>query len=331
MPDIIRIGSAAANKGEKVWGEIPVPAAYVDQIKSPRVVLVNGTSDGPIVYIGAGTHGDEFNSIEAVRRAAISLDPGSVRGAVVFVPTHNRAAFEARRRHTPADDKDLDYCYPGDQSGSPTEVLAHLLFHEAIMKAGYALDLHTAARGGWNLFHAMTAPNTPEASAQAQDLAHMFGARVIVTLEAPAKGHVGERMGWNLDHSLFVQASASNIPCPILELGEGGRLDADLVERGIRGITNVLAGLGVLDAIPTPHPAPFVAREAVAIRCTKRGFLYLTVQAGDRLQKGQLVARVVSFPDETEEIRSPCDGVVVRETTEGVVLPNDRVVVLATS
>ena len=101
------------------------------------------------------------------------------------------------------------------------------------------------------------------------------------------------------------------------------------MDLGIRGITNVLAGLGVLNVIPAPRPPPFVAREMVAIRCAKHGFLYLVVRAGERVQKGQLLAWVVSFPDETEEIHSPYDGVVVRETTCGVVAPNEGVVVLA--
>ena len=330
MPDTVQVGSARAERGEKVWGELPVPEAQREALRPPWVVVVHGAADGPTVYIGSGTHGDELNSIEATRRTALELDPRSVHGTVILVPVHNRASFDARARRAPADDKDLDYCYPGREDGSPTEVLARVLFDGAITRADYALDLHTATRGGWNLAHALVAPHTPEAAERAQELAQVFGTRVIVRLERPAPGaHLGDAMGWDLDHNLFVQASARGIPSTIIEFGEGGRLEPDQVELGRRGIRNVLAHLGVLEARAEPQPAAFVAREARAIRCATQGLLHMAVRAGDRVGRGQLLARVVSFPDQVEEIRTDADGVVVRVSTDGVIARNDRVVVLA--
>lgn len=328
MSGAFSIGTAVAQRGAKMWGEVPVPERYSGVLKPPWVVVVNGSSDGPVVYIGAGTHGDEYNSMQAVQRAAATLDPAAVRGTVILVPVVNRAALEARQRHSPADGRDLDSCYPGDPAGTASEALAHLLFNEAICKAEYALDLHTATRGGYNLPNSDIAPRTPAASAIALQMATWFGARAIITLEA-SEGPVGQRMGWNLDHSLFVQTTAHGIPCPILEFGEGGRLDGELVEFGLQGILNVLAGLHVLDAEIQNHPAPFVAPEAVAVRATTQGFLYLAVRAGARVKQGQVLARVVSFSGDTEEIISPCKGMAIRETTEGMVMPEERVMVVA--
>lgn len=331
MPETLCIGSAKASKGQKVWGEIPVPAGFEDHLRPPLLAIVRGSSGGPTVYIGAGTHGDEFNSIEAVRRVALQLEPNAVRGTVILLPLHNRAAFEARRRHTPADGRDLDSSYPGDRAGSPTEVLAHMLFHEAMLKADCALDLHTAARGGWNLVHALTAPDTPEASVQAQQIASLFGVRVLVALESPKEGYLGQTIGWDLTHSLFVQASSKGIPCSIIEFGEGGRLEPDQVELGIQGILNVLAGLGVLDRAPVRHAIPFVAHGAVAVRCRAEGFLYHEARPGQQVRQGQVLARIVSFRDRTETVVSPCDGVVVRISTRGMATPDERVTVVARS
>lgn len=334
MLETIRVGSALAKRGEKAWGEIPIPNACKDQVRPPKILLLNGIARGPTVYIGAGAHGDEFNAIEAVRRAATSLAPQWMKGVAILVPVQNRAAFDARTRRTPADDKDIDHCYPGDPGGSPTDVLADLLFREAVTKADYVLDLHTASRGGWNLLHSLCPPGAIGTSTCAQGLARAFGVRVIVSLETPTTGHLGQSAGWNLDHNLFVQASARNTPSIIIEFGGAGQLETDQVELGLKGIMNVLAELHIIDPPVGSQPLlpsrPFAARQAVAVRCMTQGFLYLAARPGNRVQKGELLAQIVSVTNELEEIYSPEDGIVLRVATDGVLIPKDRVVVIAT-
>jgi uncharacterized protein len=337
MGDSRMFGTVAPAPGEMVRGELPIPVLHRDRIKPPSFVVIRGGSAGPVLYVGAGAHGDEFNAIEAVRRATLALDPRAVRGTIIFVPVQNIAAFEARTRCTPADDRDMDTCYPGDPDGSPSEVLAHALFTELVTKADYALDLHTATRAGWNLLHALTAPDSPRASAKAQDLARAFGCRVIITLEPPAAGqHLGESLGWNLEQNLFVQATARGIPTPIIEFGEGGRMEADQVELGLRGILRVLEHLKMLEPTssggePAPLDDVFVTSGSTAIRATTQGLLHVLVRPGTQVRQGELLARVISLSDEVEEIHSNADGLIVRVSTDGVVTPGDRVVVLATS
>ena len=335
MGDNGTFGTVAAVRGQMVRAELPLPDAVRGQVKAPSIAVIRGEEPGPVLYIGAGAHGDEFNAIEAVRRATSTLDPQTIRGTVILVPVQNVAAFEARTRRTPVDDRDIDTCYPGDPNGSPTEALAHALFTEIVTRADDALDLHTAARAGWNLLHALTAPETPTASAKALELASAFGCRVVITLEPATPGrHLGDSLGWNLDQNLFVQATARNIPAPIIEFGEAGRLEPDQVELGLTGIMRVLKQLGMIDRGPiddrlTSAHDPVITPRSTAIRSTTQGLLHLLVRPGDRVTQGQLLARVVSLIDETEEIRSGADGVVVRVSTDGVVTPSDRVVVLA--
>ena len=327
--DVIHVGSVVAKRGTTCFGEIPIPDSYTAEIKPPPVVIVNGSNEGPVVYVGAGSHGDELNSIEATRRVAVSLDARTVHGSVIFVPIHNKIGFENRNRLTPADGKDLGKCFPGNLNGTATEVLAQVIFHEAVIKSNYVLDLHTSTRGGWNLSHSDIAPYTREASVKAQEIATSFGVKAIVKLEPPMAGqHLGESMGWNLDNSLFAQASLRGIPSVVIEFGEGGRLEPDQVEVGVGGIMNVLASLGVVENEVAKLPPPFVAREAIAIRCKKEGILYMAVRPGELVRNGQLVARLVSFPDQVEEIHSISNGIVIRVATEGLLMPNDRVVVV---
>lgn len=333
VSNTLQIGTATARAGETVWGDVEIPAMYVGQIEPPQLALVHGVHDGPTIFIGAGAHGNEYNGMEVIRQAALKLDPAKLSGTVILVPIQNQAAFLARSRRTPADNKDIDTCYPGDPTGSPTDALAHLILADIVTKADYGLDLHTATCGGTNSMHALVAPTPPEASAKARQLAENFGCRVIVELEAPAEGHLGESMGWNLDSNLFVQANLRGVPCPIIEFGEGGRLETGHVEAALRGVFNVLACLGMIDqpASSRPVPSPYIARESVAVRCATRGFLYAFIKPGDKIGEGQLLARVISIPSDVEEIHAPRDGVVVRLATNGVVVPGERIVVFATS
>jgi predicted deacylase len=182
----------------------------------------------------------------------------------------------------------------------------------------------------------LTAPETPAASTKAAELASVFGCRVVIALEPPAAGrHLGESLGWNLERNLFVQATAKDIPAPIIEFGEAGRMEPDQVELGLNGIMRVLKHLDMTDWV-SPDDRMAATTNAVvtpgstAIRSTTQGLLHLLVRPGDRVGQGQLLARVVSLADEAEEIRSGAAGIVVRVSTDGVVTPSDRVVVLAT-
>ena len=54
---------------------------------------LTGTGDGPHLLILGGVHGDEFESMAAMRRLICELDTGELRGQVTVVPVVNEAAY----------------------------------------------------------------------------------------------------------------------------------------------------------------------------------------------------------------------------------------------
>jgi predicted deacylase len=120
----------------------------------------------------------------------------------------------------------------------------------------------------------------------------------------------------------------AGIPAVLVEIGEGGKLNAGHVETGTRGAVNVLRFLGMVDGPAEPCPEPFVASAMLNVRSPAGGLLYMLTTPGARIESGATVARIVGIPEGETIVRSPADGIVLRTMTSGVVVPGDRIVVL---
>ena len=95
----------------------------------------------PNLLIIGGVHGDEFESMAAIRRLLDHLDPAALRGRLTAIPVVNEAAYW-RGQRTAEDGLDLARTCPGRPDGSITERTAHAVSQE-IRRADYLIDLHS--------------------------------------------------------------------------------------------------------------------------------------------------------------------------------------------
>ena len=107
-----------------------------------------------------------------------------------------------------------------------------------------------------------------------------------------------------------VPAREKGIPFFTAELGGGSFLDTHYIEHGVRGVTNVLKQLDMLDGDVVRPPRQTIVTEMAVIRPRVGGVLYPEIgldQLGQEVAGGTLLGRVVSpYTFETlEEIRSP--------------------------
>ena len=100
-----------------------------------------GSEAGPHLLITGGVHGDEFESMVAIRRLIREVAPAQLRGRLTLVPVVNEAAY-LRGTRTADDMLDLARTCPGRADGSVTEQTAHALSH-LIRGADYYIDLHS--------------------------------------------------------------------------------------------------------------------------------------------------------------------------------------------
>lgn len=314
--------------GETSWYEIEIPGVDPDAARGPLVAIARGREDGPTTYVGAGMHGDELNSIEAVRRVANSLEAGTLAGTVFFVILQNQTAFESRARLSPADGKNLDHCFPGSASGTPSEQLAKVIFDDLVLQADYLVDLHCASRGGWNHLYSIVHADDPEVLDSSISLARSFGCDVILTVEAEPGRPLGDSIGSALDSNLFIRTALSGRPAALIEFGGSAVIEESQVGHGVAGILNLLRHTGNL-AGPEKTNSTSVVSAANAVSANVAGFLQLEKLSGDHVSANETLAFVRTIDGAVHRIESPIGGIILRTAAEGTIAVGDRIATMA--
>jgi uncharacterized protein len=294
------------------------------------VMTVRGAQPGPVLYLGAAFHGDEVAGVEVVGRIAAETDPAQVSGTLIIVPVQNPLAFQVQHRFfvghmlkSPMDQNPADpwASFPGDPQGNLAALIAHAIHDQWMRHAHYMIDVHTPTTGGRYAPFAFLPPTRcGDAVKEAERLARAFGADYIL---ANDKGmYVGDKN----PHTILGERG---VPAFGVEIGEGGRIDEADVERGLRGVRNVLRTVGMLPGRAETFGLQRVIRTMHVLRAARGGLLHLTVGLNDDVTAGQVVATVVNlFGEQVEEIRSTIAGPVVRVATMPIVSSGERVVQL---
>jgi N-alpha-acetyl-L-2,4-diaminobutyrate deacetylase len=209
----------------------------------PIVVIRNG--DGPGYLLTGGVHGDEYEGPIALMKIARELDPDTVNGLVVIIPSLNLQAVVAASRLSPIDGSNLNRVFPGDRLGNFSEALADFVVRGIFPHVDFVSDLHA---GGSSLeYLPLTMMHrTDDEARNAKSLACMkaFGAPVaLFSVDQEPDG----LLEWNAEIRGKVVVAA--------ELGGAGRVTPGTVEIAETGIRNVLAFAGILDAPIVPPEA----------------------------------------------------------------------------
>jgi uncharacterized protein len=263
---------------------------------------VRGAQDGPTLGITAAIHGDEPLGVEVVRRALAELDPATLKGTVLAMPVVNPYAYQANTRNTPLDMSNLNRVFPGDPDGMLSEQLAHVVCTRFLPRCDYLIDLHS---GG-------THPTVDYVYIhdEGSELSYAFGQELLFK-------------GTSYPGSLGQVARDRGIPCVVSELGGGQHRDRHFVERGLRGIRNVMRTLGMVDGEVERPPRQRIMHTLANMHPHHGGMLVseLTLdQLGTELPKGTVLGRVLSpLTFETlEVIEAPFDPSLVVLIRAGV-------------
>lgn len=328
--EALRIPGLALARGTRERQRVRVAELPEGTPVEIAVMTVRGAQPGPVLYLGAAFHGDEVAGVEVVGRIAAQTDPAQVSGTLIIVPVQNPLAFQVQHRFfvghmlkSPMDQNPADpwASFPGDPQGNLAALIAHAIYEQWMRHAHYMIDVHTPTTGGRYAPFAFLPPTRcGEAVKEAEQLARAFGADYIL---ANDKGmYVGDKN----PHTILGERG---IPAFGVEIGEGGRIDEADVERGLRGVRNVLRAVGMLPGRAESFGLQRVIRTMHVLRAARGGLLHLRVGLNDDVAAGQIVATVIGLFGETvEEIRSPIAGPVVRVATMPIVSSGERVVQL---
>ena len=298
------------------------------QISLP-LVLINGKSPGPRLYLGAAIHGDEVTGTAILARVLAAVDPALLSGSIVCVPVQHPLAVHADHRlplaqflKSPLDQVPADAwtCFPGDPSGNVAQIMAATLFR-LIEQCDVAVDIHTPTRGGRYVPIAILPhPDLGQAAEKAFALANDLGTGWIM------RGRSGMYVS---DGILCVEATRAGVPCFTFEIGEGGRLEEESIATGTRCILNALRSLKMITGEIDRPPQTHIMREFLGLRAQRGGLLFTKKRLGQAVKAGDLLCAIHNvFGDEVEAVVAPCDGLLVRTTTLATVSRGERVATL---
>jgi uncharacterized protein len=247
----------------------------------------------------AGIHGDEPLGVETVRRFVDELDADTFRGELALLPVANPYALQSLTRNTPLDMNNLNRVFPGSADGMLTEQLAHAICEHWLPRFDYLIDMHS----GGNLATVDYVYLHDEGT-----LSRAFGCELLFR-------------GPSFPGSFGDYARDQGVATVVSELGGGQQRNAHYVEKGLRGIRNVMKQLGMLEGEPELPERQVVVDEMTVARPHHGGLMLSELDAhhlGEEVAQGTVVARIVSpyTFEELEVLTAPFDPtilVLVRE------------------
>ena len=297
---IIRIGGREVPPGERALIDLPAANLYTHtELKMP-VHVVNGRHPGPTLFLTSAMHGDELNGVEIIKRVLQRSALKRLSGCLLALPLVNVFGFINRSRYLP-DRRDLNRSFPGNEAGSLAARVAHLVASEVVSQSDYGIDLHTGAINRTNLPQIRVDLSDRES----RRLARAFGAPIIIGAAL--------REG-----SLRKYAMANGVKTIVYESGEALRFDELSIRVGVSGIIRIMRLLGMLPEgqRPTVTAEPLVAKATTWVRAPASGLFRTRCRLGDRIEKGQVLARVSDPFGEVEvEVAASVSGLVIGRST----------------
>lgn len=343
----VTVGTATAAPGETARGTFAATDLPTGPTEQLPVAVVNGDREGPTLWVTGAIHGDEATGLAVAQDLIDVLAPADVSGTVVVVPALNPAGLRRTTRTSYYGDEDPNRGFPdpeGERYEPPSvQELIDERVYEAFTEsvpADALLDLHTATVGSIPfVIRDRVLYGQRRDRAAADDLAEELAALAEATgLPIVTEYGADAYTGRGLQRSTAGAAlNAAGIPALTLELGSHSVVEEEARRLGVAAVCRAAVEVGVLEAVPGDAPendlAPpveFPVRRHRGPRTETAGICRHTVEAGDVLETGETVARVVTAAGERRAtVETDHDGYVLGRRDGVAVYENDPVTSLA--
>ena len=315
----LTVGTASAEEGTIDTGSIKVTNTPSGSDVAIPVLVVNGSGDGPVLWINGCIHGSEPQGPLAIRAMLEELDPNSLNGAFVGVPVMNVPAFDAASRGNPQDPfaYDMNRNYPGDPEGRLTDRIAWAHKEALAETADMEISVHS---GGAHSY----LETTLFANELSMEMAKAMGPNWDLFLESahPTGSPMAE---------LFEQGK------PAISVEQGG--NASMKPQEVARDTDLLAGafLNVMrhyDRIEgeAKYAKEWRTGEQIA-ELANYGGLWVPeedLELHEPMKEGTVVGRIYDlFGNEREKVRAPSDGEIFGIRTQPIVQAGEWVLFYA--
>ena len=266
------------------YGWIPVPIMSIK----------NG--EGPCALLIGANHGDEYEGVSIINDLYQKLEPKDIKGQIIFLPSANAPAFYAGKRTSPLDhtgEANLNRLFPGNQYGSPTEMIAWFITKHILSKVDAIFDLHSAGKSidHWPSCKIRLLGDKEKDEMQMKFL-ELFGAPI---------GIVGHQVH---ETTLSGEACPRDIIYLSTELGGAGKIRPWIRDFAFNGMKRCLKHMGILDknlSLPEPEHKVSLKKMQIAgspeagdsiIYAYQDGMFEPKVNLGDNVTKGQVAGLI---------------------------------------
>jgi uncharacterized protein len=299
------VGTAAAARGARSYGEIAVPVG-VDAATTIPVAVLHGALPGPTVAFVSGAHGTEYASVVALTRLIERVNPQTLAGTVIIAPLLNVASFEQMAVHTnPVDKKGMNSVYPGNAKGTQSERALALVVEQIVAPADVVVDLH-----GGDLDEDLRPysywTRTGNASLDSASLALVmaFGIDHVIVRDIDLGNPASTR-------SLGGYAMSKGKTAIVAEAGRSGLVLTEDVEQLVRGSLRVLGSMHMTSDHASPMSKATWMGSPVRVGADKPGLFVATVSRDAKVKAGQMIGYLTDYLGRrTGQVTSPIEGLV---------------------
>ena len=293
-------------------------------IPVPIISMKNG--DGPVIFLSAGVHGDEYAGIAAIRHFLHHQKLETVKGHLIIMPMTNYPAFCAVSRVSPLDDLNLNRIFPGNPVGSPTEQIASFIDNQILPRVDFVLDFHTgASKSDWIPCTFIYGIKNKLMQAKV-DAVSCFGTKYSMVI--PGGGSAG---------SLLSACEKHDVPSISTEIRGGATLASEAFHIALSGLYRVLKLRGALEETPvSAHDGgtSFLQFQKIeSLMAPIDGMLVPEYTLGEKVEEGQLAGRIYPIDDLTRspvDIKYDCEGLISMCSTSTLKKRGDYICNVAT-
>lgn len=271
----LKIGDQVISPGEEQLIKLNVGRLPSGTLIFVYLHVFRSEKPGPVIMVLGGVHGDEINGIEIVRR---TLGQGLYRelkcGTVIAIPLLNVYGFINFSRDVP-DGKDVNRSFPGSLRGSLASRVARLLTKNVLPSVDMIVDFHTGGGARYNYPHI----RCTRGDGLSFEMAKYFNPPFI--MQKPV-----------LTRSLRKVAKTRNMPILVFEGGESLRLDGFSINKGIKGLTRLLAVQQMIDHPVLPPQRTILIEKASWIRASESGIFIWQKSSGSMVNKGEPIGMI---------------------------------------
>ncbi len=276
--------------------------AVNEKLKIQKNSISNGSSQKRICIV-TGTHGDELEGqyICYALGEYLNKNIDKLNGTVDIYPALNPLGIDSIMRGIPGYDLDMNRTFPGTESGTMPETIAHEIL-EDMKGADVCIDIHAS-----NIFLReipqirMSIPTSETLLPYAEMLNVDF-----VWVHASATV---------LESTLAHSLNSAGTKTLVVEMGVGMRITKEYCKQLMDGIINLLVNLEMLKSVEVAEiRKPVVSLDGAVgfVNSPAAGIFVPDIDFGSTVTEGDIIGRIVDplTGEIAENAVAPCSGLL---------------------